>query len=398
MITFKQKIFISLIILIFGVNAVYAQKNIRIITAASKKASITDGKNVKLDWNLEPDARPDIYYVNIPSKKSIIKFKTDKDQLAIKTQPGKKYNFVVLLNGKDSCHVQIASTLPPDLPDLKKTSAYPIHLPFKLINSKIFFDGQVNGKNVLIQFDLGAGTSVVNRNSSEKIGLEFSSHTIVSNTEGVNKEKTSLHNILKINNLEWEEIPLTEVGNMETFEDIIIGNGFFRDKIIGIDYDKLEFTIYESLPAEAGQYKKTPVFYVQNRPMFKVKFIHNTKKYDFWFLFDTGRNGSMLLGNDFTQSDHNWENLQPLTIINGRKIIRLDAFIAGTEFKDIVTNASNPAVPNGKASLFGNQILKHFNVILDNKTGTLYLKSNSLIHEPYFNYQSYLKEMSNKSK
>jgi Aspartyl protease len=392
----QQRFYITLIILILKVNLLSAQKTIRTITSGSDKAWISDGKNVKMDWHLEPNARPDIYYVNIPSKKSIIKFKTDNDQLTIRTQPGKKYDFVVLLNSKDSCHIQIASVLPPDLSDLKNSSSYPTRLPFKLINSKIFFDGQINGKNVLIQFDLGAGTSVVNRNSSEKIGLEFSSHKIVSNTNGVNKEKTSLHNILKINSLEWKEIPLTEVGNMETFEDIIIGNELFRNKIIGIDYDKLEFTIYESLPNAAGDYEKAPVFYVQNRPMFEVKFMHNTKKYDFWFIFDTGRDGSMLLGNDFTQLNNNWENLQPLTMINGRKIIRLDAFIAGLEFKDIVTNASNPALPNGKASLFGNQVLKHFNVILDNTTGTLYLKSNGLVNEPYFNYQSYLKEMSKK--
>lgn len=394
---FHQRSFIILIILILKVNLLSAQKTIRTITSGSEKAWISDGKNVKMDWHLEPGAKPDIYYVNIPSQKSIIKFKTDQNQLTIRTQPGKKYDFLVLLNGKDSCHIRIASVLPPELPEFSTSPAYPVHIPFKLIDSKIYFDGQVNGKSVLIQLDLGAGTSVVNKNSSGKIDLEFSSNTIVSNTNGINKEKTSLHNILKINTLAWKETSLTEVGNMKPFEDIIIGNGFFRDKIIGINYDKNELVIYGKLPEEAGQYTKTSVFYVQDRPMFRVKFIHNQKKFDFWFLFDTGRDGSMMIGNDFTQSGSNWEHLHPLTTINGRKIIRLDAFIAGLEFKDIVTNASDPSVPNGKASLFGNQILKHFNVILDNRTGTLYLKPNSLINEPYFNYQSYLKEMDGKS-
>jgi len=138
-----------------------------------------------------------------------------------------------------------------------------------------------------------------------------------------------------------------------------------------------------------------PVYYVQHRPFFNVELVHNNKKYKAWFLFDTGRDGSMQIGNDFTGLENHWEELQPLTTVNGRKIVRLDAVIAGVEFKDIVTNAADPAVPNAKASLFGNQILKHFNVILDNKTGTLYLKPNSLGNEPYFNYDSYLKQMSN---
>ncbi|PZR29216.1 MAG: hypothetical protein DI535_04035 [Citrobacter freundii] len=392
----KRQFLTILPILILGTNISYAQQKISIITAASEKAWISDGANVKMDWRLEPEAKPDIYYVNLPSQKSIIRFKTDQDELSIHTSPGKRYEFVVLLNGKDSCHIQIASVLPPDVAYLKTSASYPLRVPFKLINSKIYLDGQINSKSVHIQFDLGAGTCVVNRKSSEKIGLVFSSHKMVSNTDGLNKERTSLGNQVIISGLHWDDIPLTEVGNMDDFEDIIIGNGFFRDKIIGIDYDKKELTIYESLPKDAKSYKKMPVYYVQHRPFFNVELVHNHKKYNAWFLFDTGRDGSMLIGNDFTGSANNWEELQPLTTVNGRKIVRLDAFIAGVEFKDIVTNASDPAVPNAKASLFGNQILKHFNVMLDNKTGTLYLKPNSLSNDAYFNYDSYLKQTSNK--
>lgn len=395
-VSLKRQFFKTFVMFILGINICYAQQKIRIIKSKSGKAGISDGKNVKVDWNLEPGTNPDIYYVNIPAKKSIIKFKTDQDELTIRTKPLKKYDFVVLLNGKDSCHIQVASVLPPDISHLETKSIYPIKVPFKLINSKIFFDGKINNKNVLVQFDLGAGTGVVNRKSSEKIGLEFSSQKMVSNTKGLNKERTSLNNQMTISGLNWDDIELTEVGNMNDFEDIIIGNGFFRDKIIEIDYDKGEFIIYENLPNKAGDYKKMPVYYVQNRPMFKAKIVHNNKKYNSWFLFDTGRDGSMLIGNDFTGLKNNWQELQPLTMVNGRKIVRLDAFIAGVEFKDIVTNASDPAVPNNKVSLFGNQILKHFNVILDNKKGTLYLKPNLLVNEPYFNYESYLKQVSNK--
>lgn len=386
----------TFILFILGINISNAQQKIRTIKSTSEKAWISDGENVKLDWHLEPGVNPDVYYVNIPAQKSIIKFKTDQDELTIRTRPQKKYDLVVLLNKIDSCHIQIASVLPPDVPHLATKNTYPVKVPFKLISSRIFFDGKINNKNVLVQFDLGAGTSVVNRNSSEKIGLEFSSHKMINNTQGVNKERTSLNNQMMISGLEWGNIELTEVGNMNDFEDIIIGNGFFRDKIIEIDYDKKEFTIYENLPDKVRDYKKMPVYYVQNRPMFEAEIVHNNKKYNSWFLFDTGRDGSMLIGNDFTGLKNNWRELQPLTIVNGRKIIRLDAFIAGVELKDIVTNASDPAVPNSKASLFGNQILKHFNMILDNKTATLYLKPNLLVNEPYFNYESYLKQMSNK--
>jgi hypothetical protein len=179
--------------------------------------------------------------------------------------------------------------------------------PLKLIGSKIFLNGSINVKEAKIQFDLGAGTSVVNRNASEKLGLAFSGHTIVSNTEGVNKERTSTGNQLKTGSLNWTAVPLTEVGNMKPYEDLIIGNGIFRNHVIEIDYDKKLFTVHKKLPDKVAGYTKLPVFYEQNRPKFKAEITHNGKDYSFSFLFDTGTDGSTLLGEEFTSRNNHWQ-------------------------------------------------------------------------------------------
>jgi hypothetical protein len=50
----------------------------------------------------------------------------------------------------------------------------------------------------------------------------------------------------------------------------------------------------------------------------------------------------MVLGEDFTSKKDYWEQLVPLTTINDKKIVRLDATISGVHFKDIVTNAADP--------------------------------------------------------
>lgn len=376
-------------------TGVFAQAKIPLIEATNEKAFIRDGDQVNLAWKLDPAAKPDVYYVNIPTKKSKVKITTDQGSLTFYTEPGKTYPFLVRLNKKDTCFVEIAAKLPPELPQISMHSAESdtVSFPFELRGSKLYFQGRINKKNVNVQFDLGAGTSVVNRNFSEKLGLKFSHHTIVSNTSGINKERTSIGNILNIGNAEWVGVPLTEVGNMRSDEDLIIGNGFFRDRVIEIDYDTKQLVVYNNLPDKIKQYRKLPVFYEQNRPKFKARLTHNGKRYNFWFLFDTGRDGTMLLGEDFTGIDDHWRALQPLTVINGKKIVRLDADIAGFSFKDLVTNAADPAKPNGRPSLFGNQILSHFNVILDNINGHIYLKLNQRVNEPFFDYNSYLKEI-----
>jgi hypothetical protein len=177
---------------------------------------------------------------------------------------------------------------------------------------------------------------------------------------------------------------------------LIIGNSLFRDKIIEIDYDKCLMIIHDQLPGNLKNYKKQAVFYEQHRPKFKTKFIQNGKKYSFWTLFDTGRDGTMLIGEDFTTKGQNWNNIKELQIINGRKIVRLDAIIGSKKFKDIVTNAADPSKPAGRPTLFGNQILIQFNVILDNQNGNIYLKPNGRLNYPYSDYKSYQIEMSKK--
>lgn len=403
----KSSLFISFkhihktLVIIFIVagffSSVKSQSQLPIIEASSEKALIKDGKYVEIDWKLDLTSKPDTYFVNIPLKKSTVYFKTDKGSLTFHTQPGKKYDFIVVLNKKDSCSVRISSTQPPNPARLISKNSFPQIIAFKLIGSRVYFDGFINGKSAAIQLDLGAGTNVVNTKSVERLGLSFTSQTLVSNTNGVNQERTSLDNELKLSALHWKGISLTEVRNMQDNEDIIIGNSLFKDKIIEIDYDKKQFIIHSELPSTKG-FKKHSVFYEQDRPKFNVKFSHNNKNYDFWFLFDTGRDGTMVLGEDFTSKENRWEKLVPLTTINDRKIIRLDAMVSGVHFKDIVTNAADPSKPKGRNSLFGNQILNHFNMILDNKNGILYLKPNSRSHEPYSDYQNYLKEINKMQK
>ncbi|AZA85112.1 hypothetical protein C1637_10320 [Chryseobacterium lactis] len=394
---FFALIFLSLFLSSGWVEVVSAQKHIPVIKATSDHSVIYDGTDVKIDWKLDPKLRPDIYYVNIPYKKSKVELVTDQQRISFNTQYGESHNLIVLLNGKDSCFVRIMAKEDPSFNSLKPAGPYPLEIPFTIIGSRIYCKGLLNEKEeVNIQFDLGAGTSCVNKLSSEKLKLTFTGKSTISNTQGTNEARTSSGNTLKIGNAVWNDIPLTEVGNMKAEEDLIVGNSFFRDKIIEIDYDRKIMMVYTELPAKAKEFKKQRVFYEQNRPKFNVSFVQNDKKYSFWFLFDTGRDGTMLIGDDFTSQGKNWENLKELQMVNERKLVRLNAFIGGREFKDIVTNAADPLKPTGRPTLFGNQILSQFNVILDNTKGMLYLKPNGREKEPYMNYERYLKEVVNK--
>jgi hypothetical protein len=105
-----------LIILIFSgfSSIVKSQSQLPVIEASNEQAHIKDGKYVEVDWKLDPALKPDTYFVNIPLKKSIVHFKTDKGSLTFHTKPGKTHDFIVVLNKKDSCLVRISSAQPPN--------------------------------------------------------------------------------------------------------------------------------------------------------------------------------------------------------------------------------------------------------------------------------------------
>ena len=371
---------------------VSAQKKLPLIKASNAQSTIYDGKR-PVHWGLDPKASPDIYYVDFPRKRSSITLETDQGKISFKTRFGKDYDFVVLLNGKDSCFTRISARLNPTTNDLKSGSTSPDTIPFTLRGARIYFRGLLNGNEpVSIQFDTGAGTSCVNKQSSERLKLSFNRKIVVSNSSGINESRRSMSNTLRLGTLELGRLSLAEVSNMQPGEDLIIGTSYFRDKIIEIDYDKLLFIVRDRLPDYAKTFTRQAMVYGLN---LKTRLLHDGKKYDFWLGFDTGRDGTMLLREDFTEQPNVWNDLKELTILNGRKIVRLDATVAGVTFKDIVTNAADPTktATRRAGSLLGNAILNHFNVLLDYRKGTIYLKPNGRNNEPYSDFKSFENEM-----
>lgn len=267
-------------------------------------------------------------------------------------------------------------------------------IPFKMEGSKVLLKGKLNDTSqVTIEFDLGAGTQGVNKLSSGRLALNFDDKIIVNNTEGINEKRKSNGNKLAIGHLKWTDLPFAEVGNLKPGEDLIVGNGLFLNKIIELDYDLNIMIIWDRLPAKAKGYLCQPVIYEQDRPKMEVSFYHNGQAFTWWTLFDTGRDGTMLIGEDFTGKDGNWGKLKELMMLNGKKIVRLDAMIGGVRFKDIVTNAADPEKPGGRCTLMGNQVLSQFNVLLDNQEKKIYLKENSRRGGRYSDFKSYEEKM-----
>jgi len=83
---------------------VFAQEEFPILKSNSPVISIKDGGEFRKDyWELDPEARPDIYEADRINAVKKVTYYSDIDTLTFELSPGEKYDFVILLNGTDSC-------------------------------------------------------------------------------------------------------------------------------------------------------------------------------------------------------------------------------------------------------------------------------------------------------
>jgi len=117
----KQIKLAALLLLISTIQPSFAQTKLPVVRANSKTVDIKDGeKLIKQSWTISPETNPDVYLTS--SKK--VTFYTDISSISFKINPKVGvYNFIILLNGKDSARTQIKYQ-PSRLDMLKKAANY----------------------------------------------------------------------------------------------------------------------------------------------------------------------------------------------------------------------------------------------------------------------------------
>jgi hypothetical protein len=115
----KIKLSLILLLLIFS-NLAFSQKQLPVIKANSTTVDVKEDNDFMQGvWQIVPEAKPDVYSTS--SKR--ITFYTDIDSISFKIKPNGVYDFIILLEGKDSAYTQIKYE-PARLDMLKKAKRY----------------------------------------------------------------------------------------------------------------------------------------------------------------------------------------------------------------------------------------------------------------------------------
>jgi hypothetical protein len=361
----------------------FAQSKLPVIRATSVNVSIDDGGVfTKNAWRLSPRARPDIFTAERTQKKKWVTFYTDIDSIRVKLRHGEKFDFVILLNGKDSCFTRIASAVPPENKRIAGTAIRDT-IPFTLTAfNAIGFKAVINNTDTVnLHFDTGSwGLRLTKEAIAKKLKLSGDQLKIFK---------------LQIGELIFDDPEFEVTDKTAHGMDGRFGWDLFDGKQVELDYDKGIMIIH------SGKLAKRFKGYVKSDLVFKHSFLilqGGLKKGDHAipgeFLMDSGSEQAIILdsawvaaadfaaGLDLLQSvvlhdprGNQFETrlvLAPAFAVDGFQLQAIPALILG---------GRNPA--GFPVNDLGNDVLKRFNMVLDFKNDKLYLKPNHLMGAAY---------------
>lgn len=384
--------YIYFLLSFFLVQSVFAQSKLPVIKATSKSVAINDGGYLdKNAWSLSPGARPDVFTADRTRKTKWVTFYTDIDSIRVKVKPGTKFNFVILLNGKDSCYTQIASAIPPEN-KIKNNIATNDTIPFILTSfNAIKVKAVINETDTLnLHFDVGS------------FGFHFTRDAILKKTKLLPNQadalagntKPNYNNLnkavkLQMGTMVWNQQEILPTGITAHEMDGRFGWDLFEGKVVEINYDHNVLIIHSELPKTLKGYVKSKMGFARSFPYIKGTFEIANKKYIGNFSMDTGSEQAIILDSTWVAKQNFPQGLKlikssvlrdPRGVKYEIRVVESPLFkinsFALTDIPTLLLGSKNPV--GFEMNYLGNDLLKRFNMILDFKNDCLYLKPNKL--------------------
>ena len=378
-----MKNFCIFLLIIFTCNA-FSQK-LPVIKATTKAAKIYEGNDSVSGWNISPETKVDVYTTGKLVAPTVIKFKTDTDSISFKIKAGQTKDFIVLLNGKDSCLTRFES---PQLTNFNKLKPE-IHdsIPFIINKQNTMYVTAVFNKVDTLHLNFDTGSTEV---------------TLTNNAlEGKIKSKPKLYNTfydLQIGNRIYKsKVYDTELSGHDT--DGRFGWDIFDGMIVELNYDINVMIVHSKLPKQiknSNAYTKLDINYFNHIFLTKSRISQSGTNNDGWFLFDTGYQRSVMLDNDLLKQNnfpadkmemiskvmmHGATGNEIPVVTSNLQSLKLGKF----DLKNVPAQILTTSKPMRGANIhiLGNEVLKRFNTLLDFQENVVYLKPNSLFNVDY---------------
>jgi hypothetical protein len=372
------------ILLALGCLNGFSQTKLPIVQADAGQAKIYERGKPASNWYLNPKIKLDVFTTDKLIGTKLITFKTDVDSISFKLKPGQQKDFVVLLNGKDSCFTRIKGA---ELKNFSKLSP-------EIHDSIPFFVNKFNTNFVPIVF-----------NGTDSLLLNFDTGaTEIDLTNDALKQKVTVRP--EINNTSYEIKIGTQTYKSKVYDiqlsgnevDGLLGWNVFDGMIVELDYEANKMIVHSKMPKQLldRHYSKFKITYLKNKPFITSEISQGGKRHQNLFLFDLGYQRAVMLDDNLLKDDHfpteKMELIKKVIMhgIKGNEIpvttSNLESLKLGNfELKNVAAQllGQNKPLPGVNIHILGTDVLKRFNTILDFQKNVVYLKPNRFYDLPY---------------
>lgn len=373
------------ILFLFLTTYGFSQQSLPVIKAASKAATIHEEGQLKRKWNVSPEIKIDAFTTNKLIRPTAIKFKTDIDSIGFILKPGQYKDFIVLLNGKDSCYTRIES---PAIKDFRKLKPE-IHDTIPLF---------INSQNTI------SVKAVLNKIDTLNLNFDSGGTELVLIEETLNNKVKSK---LKLYNTPYEVAIGSRVYKTKVYDTKVTGNGtdgligwdLFDGMIVELNYDKNIMVIHSRLPKALKRDKaavKLNMKYFNYRFFTAAQIAHRGTKVNDWFLFDTGYQRTVMLDNDLLREQKfpaDQMEVIKKVIMRGTKNNEIPVItsnleslkIGKHELKNVPAQimTTSKTMFDANIHILGNEVLKRFNAFMDFQENVVYLQPSHLFNADY---------------
>lgn len=174
------------------------------------------------------------------------------------------------------------------------------------------------------------------------------------------------------------------------------GPNFFENKRVEINFNKGVIVLHDDLASiqSLTEYKEIPYHKTEHNSMYAVSALFLNDKYvAHEFLIHSGYGGTLILDSQFKKSNPSLSNL---TILDTKELkdsfgnsiftkkVTLDSFTSfGQEFKDFPISYFDSDLDIQKTSVLGCELLRRFNLIIDQANSTLYVRPNKYFNDSF---------------
>lgn len=369
-----------------------------VLRANSALVDVQDGQFfLKGGWVADPTLPLDVYDARRSDGVRRITLTSDVEAVSFDVEPGRVYDFDVVLAGRTTCHTRIstmkrsgqrAGTAAPD---------GPVTIPITISRGKLHVTGRVNGSSPLdLIFDTGADICVLYPSATAKgAALRFDGTISNSGTGGTTVRRLTREGVIEVGGLRFEHEPVMFIEKQADEADGIAGYSLFENKNIEIDYDRMVMLVHDALPAHAAGFSRTDMQLSGTLTAVEAELVNGAQRSRGMFLLDTGGSGALLVNQAFATA-HDLRGTMPRLGTStsrgvGSGVVRNDVMllpelrIAGFAVANVpidveVPTAGDHASPGGALCM---EVLQRFNTILDYPGNSAYFRPNARFATPF---------------